>query len=87
MIDRTISANYPDGKLSRLDIPGRFGDGVKVNVEMQVLNEHNMPKRTLYYWAKLYSSLEKGRDDKDQIYTLLENASLRSLAVKLSFDY
>lgn len=72
-VDRTMQPNSPDGKLSRLDILGRTADGVKVNVEMQVVNEHNIERRTLYYWAKLYADLARGQGYSELTRTVTIN--------------
>ncbi len=43
-------------KISVLDIKARTPSGTLVNVEIQVCNERDMEKRTLYYWAKMFQS-------------------------------
>lgn len=43
-------------KLSRLDVVCTLDSGETVDVEVQVINYHNMTKRTLFYWAQLYQS-------------------------------
>ncbi|MDR1532295.1 MAG: Rpn family recombination-promoting nuclease/putative transposase, partial [Clostridiales bacterium] len=42
-------------KFCRLDINMRV-NGKRVNLEIQVVNEHDYPERSLYYWAREYSS-------------------------------
>ncbi|WP_432204651.1 Rpn family recombination-promoting nuclease/putative transposase [Cetobacterium somerae] len=50
-------------KNSRLDVKAVANDGTIINVEIQLRNEYNMPKRTLYYWSKLYSEqLKEGEN-------------------------
>lgn len=71
--DRTLMPEYEDGKLSRLDILGYTKKGEKVNIEMQVINEHNMERRTLYYWSKLYTNLEKGKNYSELARTVTIN--------------
>ncbi|PDO10806.1 MAG: hypothetical protein BLM47_05225, partial [Candidatus Reconcilbacillus cellulovorans] len=46
----------PDDKQSILDICARAADGTLVNVEIQLFNRYDIEKRTLFYWAKLYTS-------------------------------
>ncbi len=41
-------------KMSVLDVKARTPSGTLVNVEIQVRNERDMEKRTLYYWAKMF---------------------------------
>ena len=47
-------ANAEDKKAS-LDIRAEMQDGRQVNIEIQLKNEHDMAKRSLYYWSELYS--------------------------------
>lgn len=50
-----------DGKLSRLDIVCALDTGEIADVEVQVVNQQNMQRRTLFYWARLYMlSLTRG---------------------------
>ncbi len=52
-----------EGKLSRLDVVCELDNGTLVDVEVQVVNERNMQRRTLFYWARLYLlSLTRGDD-------------------------
>ncbi|MGL5049370.1 MAG: Rpn family recombination-promoting nuclease/putative transposase [Fusobacteriaceae bacterium] len=52
-----------EDKNSRLDVKAVANDGTIINVEIQLRNEYNMPKRTLYYWSKLYSEqLKEGEN-------------------------
>ena len=54
------------GKFSRLDLSMKF-DGRLVNVEIQVKNEPDYRDRTLFYWAKLYSSELKSGEDYSEL--------------------
>jgi predicted transposase/invertase (TIGR01784 family) len=55
-----------DGKSCVLDVLAVLQDGTRVNVEVQLRNEHNMDKRSLFYWSKVYQeSLERGQDYKE----------------------
>ncbi|MGL5798208.1 MAG: Rpn family recombination-promoting nuclease/putative transposase, partial [Cetobacterium sp.] len=47
----------------RLDVKAVANDGTIINVEIQLRNEYNMPKRTLYYWSKLYSEQLKSGEN------------------------
>jgi predicted transposase/invertase (TIGR01784 family) len=52
-----------DGKTNRLDVLVSTSNKDRINVEIQLVNQHDMPERTLYYWAKLFTSyLEAGQD-------------------------
>ena len=52
-----------EGKTCILDILAVLCDGTRVNVEVQLSNEYNMDRRSLFYWSKVYTgSLEEGKD-------------------------
>ncbi|KEF35940.1 conserved hypothetical protein, putative transposase or invertase [Schinkia azotoformans MEV2011] len=64
-----------DGKTIRLDLLVNTAVGERINVEVQVINQHDMPERILYYWAKLYaSSIHSG-----QPYTMLKPTIMISI--------
>ena len=44
-----------DVKGMRLDILAKINDRTEVNIEVQVNNEGDTRKRSLYYWSKLFS--------------------------------
>ena len=44
--DRELDPDFDEGKLSRLDIYGIVSDGSQINIEVQLMNHHNMQKRT-----------------------------------------
>ena len=43
-----------DEKIGILDIRVTTNKNVKINIEIQLLNQYNMIQRTLFYWSKLY---------------------------------
>lgn len=50
-------------KISILDIYVTTDIGTHINIEMQIINEYNMIKRTLYYWSKMFlKQLVKGEN-------------------------
>lgn len=50
-------------KIGILDVRVITNEGTQVNVEIQLMNRYNMINRTLFYWARLYSSqITKGED-------------------------
>lgn len=50
-------------KSGRLDIRALTSDGRHVNVEMQLVNQYNMEKRTLFYWGQMMQTqLPEGKD-------------------------
>ena len=66
-------------KMSVLDVRARTETRTLINIEIQLWNAGDMPKRTLYYWARLYAGqLEEGNQ-----YRTLQ----KSIAVNiLDFD-
>lgn len=57
--------NFAD-KLTRLDVACVLNSGEQVDVEVQVINQQNITKRTLYYWAQMYlMSLKQGQVYQD----------------------
>ena len=49
-----MSPEHDHDKLTRLDVACVLDSGEQVDVEVQVTNEKNMSRRTLYYWAQMY---------------------------------
>ena len=59
--DMKLEKEDLNDKVGILDIKAKLDNGVQVNVEMQVVNQQNMEKRTLFYWGKLYTgSIHEG---------------------------
>ena len=57
---------YAKGKSCFLDLLAVLRDGTRVNIEVQLSNQYNMDRRTLYYWSRVYSeSLNKGEDYRE----------------------
>lgn len=58
-----INKDYIEDKFSRLDVKATTSNNEVINIEIQLKNEYNMIKRSLYYWSKLYSEqLNEGED-------------------------
>ena len=52
-----------EDKLGIIDIRAVINDKNPVDIEMQVLNKHDIEKRILFYWTKLYlKQLKRGED-------------------------
>ncbi|MGL5949154.1 MAG: Rpn family recombination-promoting nuclease/putative transposase [Aeromonas sp.] len=56
-----INKEHIEDSFSRLDVLAKTDSGELINIEMQRLDERNMVKRSLYYWAKTYSSEYTGK--------------------------
>jgi len=55
-----------NGKSCILDVLAILQDGTKVNIEVQLRNEYNMDRRSLFYWSKVYSkSLNEGENYRE----------------------
>ena len=75
-----INKDYVEDKFSRLDVKAKTSNDEIINIEIQLKNEYNMIKRSLYYWSKLYSEqLGEGQD-----YSVLQ----RTICINiLNFKY
>lgn len=59
--DPHLHREHEEDKLSILDVSATLDTGTKINIEIQLNNNHDLLKRSLYYWSKLYASqLKKG---------------------------
>ncbi|WP_064774410.1 Rpn family recombination-promoting nuclease/putative transposase [Neomoorella mulderi] len=54
LLDREIDPKYLLDRGARLDVLARTKEGTLINIEVQVANQYNIDKRTMYYWAGLY---------------------------------
>lgn len=58
-----IEKEFLEDKFSRLDVKATTNNQEVINIEIQLKNEYNMVKRSLYYWSKLYEEqLTQGED-------------------------
>jgi predicted transposase/invertase (TIGR01784 family) len=61
--NKTFTAETIGDKTSVLDVRAVLQGGYKTNVEVQLRNQHNIDRRSLFYWSREYaSSLEAGQD-------------------------
>ena len=50
-------------KTGRLDVRAKTADGMQIDIEVQINNQKNMDKRTLFYWGKLFlEGIKQGED-------------------------
>lgn len=69
-----IDKDALEDKQSILDIRAVTSKGEQINIEIQVSNEYDMEKRTLYYWAKMYEEqLNEGEEYKGLKKTITIN--------------
>ena len=63
MKNTDIEKHFVEDKFSRLDVKAKTSNNEIINIEIQMKNEYNMIKRSLYYWSKLYEEqLLEGED-------------------------
>ena len=75
-----IEKQYIEDKYSRLDVKATTSNDEIINIEIQLKNEYNMIKRSLYYWSKMYEEQLNEGDD----YSKLE----RTICINiLNFKY
>ena len=57
-----IEKQYLDDKYSRLDVKATTSNNEIINIEIQLKNENNMVKRSLYYLSKMYEEQLNKKD-------------------------
>ena len=63
-----------DDKLGILDIRAITLKGEQINIEIQLINQYNMDKRTLFYWSKIFAEqLKEGQPFNDLKKTITIN--------------
>ena len=55
LLNPELNKEYKDDKRSAMDIRAVTTEGIHVNIEIQLANKYDMERRTLYYWAKMYT--------------------------------
>jgi predicted transposase/invertase (TIGR01784 family) len=61
--NKTFVKAILEGKSCILDVLAVLHNGTKVNIEVQLTNQYNMERRSLFYWSKVYfDSLNSGED-------------------------
>jgi predicted transposase/invertase (TIGR01784 family) len=61
--NKALTADIINGKSCILDVRAVLADGTMLNIEVQLRNEHNIDRRSLFHWSRMYSeSLNKGED-------------------------
>jgi predicted transposase/invertase (TIGR01784 family) len=65
--NKTFAADIKSGKSCVLDVRAVLEDETKINIEVQLRNEHNIDRRSLFYWNKLYSEDMKAGQDYNEL--------------------
>jgi predicted transposase/invertase (TIGR01784 family) len=64
--NKTFVKAILEGKSCILDVLAVLHNGTKVNIEVQLNNQYNMERRSLFYWSKVYfDSLNSGQDYRE----------------------
>jgi predicted transposase/invertase (TIGR01784 family) len=64
--NKELPAELVGGKSCKLDVLAKLADGSRINIEVQIKNQHNIEKRSLYYWSRKYiSDFTSGEDYSD----------------------
>ena len=64
--NKAFVANAVNGKSCILDVRAVLADGTMVNIEVQLRNEHNIDRRSMFYWSMTYSeSITRGQDYRE----------------------
>lgn len=73
-LNQEVGGEYLEDKQSRLDIVVKTQLGEMINIEMQLSNQNDMFKRTLFYWSRLYAvQLQKGKGYRKLLPTITIN--------------
>ena len=60
-VNKSLLVGNSDDKIARLDVRAKLEDGEDFDIEIQMVNKDNMPKRLAYYWSKIYGGkLKRG---------------------------
>ncbi|MCY6482822.1 Rpn family recombination-promoting nuclease/putative transposase [Clostridium aestuarii] len=63
--NKELTRELINDKTAILDVRAKTEDGTQIDIEVQLTNQHNMDKRTLFYWGKLFNEkIAKGEDYK-----------------------
>ncbi|WP_088186866.1 Rpn family recombination-promoting nuclease/putative transposase [Desulfosporosinus sp. FKA] len=74
LLNPEINKEYKDDKKSVMDIRAVTDEGIQINIEIQLANKHDMERRTLYYWAKMYAhQMQEGMGYKELAKTITIN--------------
>lgn len=78
--NKELTPELIEDKTGIIDVRAKTVDGTQLEIEVQLTNQHNMEKRTLWYWGELFSEgIKKGEDYKTLAKVITINI--------LDFDY
>lgn len=61
--NKELTKELIEDKTGRIDVRAKTLKGEQIDIEVQLTNQDNMEKRTLFYWGKLYlEGIKQGED-------------------------
>ena len=61
--EKELTTDNIQDKKGIIDVLAKTADGTNINIEVQLTNQDNMDKRTLFYWSRIYNrGIIKGED-------------------------
>lgn len=61
--NKDLTKELIEDKTGRIDVRAKTARGEQIDIEVQLTNQSNMDKRTLFYWGKLYlEGIKQGED-------------------------
>ena len=78
--NKELTKEMLEDKTGRIDVRAQTAKGEQIDIEVQLTDQYNMDKRTLFYWGKLFlEGIKQGQD-----YTQLKKVITINL---LDFNY
>ena len=74
LMDNTkLEKDCIEDKQGILDVRAKTVNGIQINIEIQLVNQYNMDKRTLFYWSKMFTeqiAVGQGFDELKKTITI-----------------
>ncbi len=74
LMDNTkLEKDRIEDKQGVLDVRAKTINGIQINIEIQLVNQYNMDKRTLFYWSKMFTeqiTVGQGFDELKKTITI-----------------
>lgn len=81
--NQNLAGEIPEQKRGILDLRAKIGKDTNVNIEVQMVDPHNMFKRMLWYWSRIYGIQIKSGESysklKKTISILIANYDIEEL--------
>ena len=64
--NKELTPELIQDKTGIIDVRAKTKDGTQLEIEVQLTNQHNMDKRTMWYWGEMFTTgIKKGEDYKN----------------------